>query len=334
MKKYSIVIISKENREKLKKTLEVLEKNLPVREDIEKVVVEAIDSSDVLDFEIKHIRVELSNAGFSTQRNIGVINSSGEYIIFIDDDIEITQDWFDNLTKEFEKVKEKYIGAMGVVFPKRENANFISFCIGVLGHPGGGFRLHYYSQGKILELSQVATCNTILKKDALLDIGMFNTENKYGSEDSDLCLRVINKYGSNKFIYIPTALVWHDTHRNLFKMIKWYVRRGKADIDLFLVSKLHYKYVLQTSLLLKFFMFYILGFFNRFVFLSLCGIWFLFQLWKYRFMWRYFKIYNFSFLYQIFTFILFPIVKFIADFSFDFGRLVEIFKYLKQRNFK
>lgn len=335
MKKYSIVIISKKNREKLKRTLEVLEKNLLVRDDIEKIVVESIDSEDsLIDFGIKYIKIPISNAGFSNQRNIGIVNSSGEYIIFIDDDVEITKDWFNNLVEEFEVRKNDYVGAMGAVFPKKENANFISFCIGVLGHPGGGFRLHYDSQNKILELSQVATCNTIFKKDILLDVGMFNIENKYGSEDSDLSLRIIEKYGKNKFVYIPSALVWHDTHRNLLNMIKWYIRRGKADIDLVLVSKLHYKYVLQTSLLLKFFIFYFLSFINRFIFLSFCIMWYLIQLWRYRFMWKYFEIYNFGNLYKIFTFLLFPFIKFIADVSFDIGRLKEIFEKLKRKYLK
>ena len=53
---------------------------------------------------------------------------------------------------------------MGSVFPKRENANIVSFSIGVIGHPGGGFRLHNYSKTCDINLSQVATCNTILKK--------------------------------------------------------------------------------------------------------------------------------------------------------------------------
>ncbi|MCX7716613.1 MAG: glycosyltransferase [Endomicrobia bacterium] len=326
MNKYSIVVITVNCKGKIKNCIETLKK-YKVFDYAEVVVVDATDDEQCLQQEkIKYIKIPLKQKGFSNQRNIGITNSLGDYIIFVDDDIEITESWFKTLTEEFEKKEKEYFGAMGAVFPKKENANFISFSIGVLGHPGGGFRLHSYSKGKIIELSQVATCNTIFKKDILINIGMFNLENKYGSEDSDLCLRLIEKYGKNKFLYIPDALVWHDTHRNIFDVIKWYIRRGMADIDLVFVSKLHLKYIIATSIILKLFLAFIVSLFFKpaiFIFLSL---WYLIQLKKHSFMWKYFNIYQFSWLYRWFTFLIFPLVKILVDISFDSGRIWELIK--------
>lgn len=336
MTKYSIVIISN-NRENLYNCVQNLTENIKDYNNVEIIIVEATNDDkkfqSVSQLEINHIMIPLSMSGFSYQRNIGVENSRGKYIIFIDDDIKTNTDWFKNLLSQYEEKQEDYFGVMGAVFPDKENANFISFCIGVLGHPGGGFRLHYYSKGKPLELSEVSTCNTLFRKDIIVDVGMFNLANKYGSEDTDLCLRITQKYGKNRFLYNPDAVVWHKTHKNLLKMIKWYIRRGKADIDLVFIDRLHIKYVFQTSLLFKFFLVFIFCFIllKPAIFWLFSFIWYFVQLYKYRFMWYYYKFYNFNLLYKIFTFFVFPIIKFIADISFDIGRILRCFSYYKQK---
>lgn len=329
MGKYSIVIITI-NKENLKNCIKKLYE-YKIHQLAEIIVVEATNNVEEINSEnIKYIQIPLFQKGFSNQRNIGINNSSGAYIIFIDDDVEITENWFKILTDKFEKTKDIYLGAMGAVFPKRENANFISFSIGVLGHPGGGFKLYHNAKRKNIELSQISTCNTIFKKDILLDVGMFDTEcNKYGAEDSDLCLRITKKYGKNKLLYIPDALVWHNTHRNLLKMIKWYIRRGISDANLFLSSQVSLNYLLRTSFLTKFIIVAITSLLIfKPLFIIFAILWYLTQLYRHKFMIEYFKFYNFTILYKIFIFYVFPIIKFIADASFDAGRLGEIYFYL------
>ncbi|MCS7230987.1 MAG: glycosyltransferase [Elusimicrobiota bacterium] len=321
---YSIIIITKDNKNKVENLVKLLLEEIK-RDDFEIIVIEANKEYSCLPSlnNIKHIKISYKEAGFSHQRNLGVLHSASKFVIFIDDDVEIEKDWFEKITSN---LCDDVFGAMGAVFPKKENANFISFCIGVLGHPGGGFRLHFYSKGKIIKLSQVATCNTIFRKDVILEVGMFNLENRYGSEDSDLCLRIIKRYGEKKFLYIPDALVWHDTHKNLLKMIKWYIRRGMADIDLVATSKLHWRYIIQTALSFKLFFAYLVSLFFKPFFLLFLFLWYITQLIKYFFMWKYFDIYKFGFLYRIFTFFCFPIIKFIADISFDIGRIIRLIK--------
>ncbi|MFN3550204.1 MAG: glycosyltransferase family 2 protein [Endomicrobiia bacterium] len=329
MTKYSIVIISKNNREKLIRLLDLLDKSLKGNNNYEIVVVEAIDDLSDLNYDISHIKIPLKEAGFSYQRNIGVKNAKGDFVIFIDDDVEITKDWFKEITKP---LPEDKFGVMGAVFPKIENVNLISFVIGVMGHPGGGFRLHNYSRGIDVELSQVATCNTIFRKKIIEDVGMFNLKNRFGSEDSDLCLRIIKKHGKNRFLFRPNALVYHDTNRNLFNAIKWYIRRGKADIDLLFIDMVHLDYVLKTSILVKFLFFLFIGFILGFkVFLFLLVFWYLYQIYKYFFMVKYFKFYNFGLFYKIIVLFLFPLLKFIFDFSFDIGRIIQTFSFLKNK---
>lgn len=328
MNKYSIIIITKDNRVKLFNALKSLDKYLKLFKNYEIIVVEAGENLTDLPYPVKHIKLSLKDAGFSNQRNVGVNAAEGEWIIFIDDDVEITDNWFFEITK---KLPEDKFGAMGAVFPK-EDANLISFSLGVLGHPGGGFRLHNDSKGEDIALSQVATCNTVFRKDIVKDVGMFNLKNKFGSEDSDLCLRIISKYGRNRFLFLPKAMVWHDTHKNIYKALKWYIRRGKADIDLVFIDKLHLDYVLKTSVSIKFLIFVLIWIFAGLkLFLFVSVFWYLYQIYKYFFMVKYFRFYKFNVLYIFFILILFPLLKFLADLFLDIGRVIQTYYFLKNK---
>ncbi len=324
--KYSVVIISKNNRELLINSIKNLLRCIP--KDTEIVVVESISPFKDFPFDnIKYIYVEPSLSGFSIQRNIGVMNATGDYVIFIDDDVEVNNDWFKSLTEPIVN-NNNIIGGMGAVFPKIKGV--ISFITGVLGHPGGGFRLHYYSRGKMIPLSQVATCNTIIKKSVIVDVGHFDLKNKYGSEDTDLSIRITHKYGKNRFIYIPNAQVWHYSPNNIKRYLKWYIRRGKADADLFLKHTVHLNYLVSSSISLKIVVAVALGVLISWkVLFAIFLVWYGIQLYRARFMFRYFHVYNFNLLEKILIFFIFPVFKMIADIMFDLGRVLRICEKLK-----
>ncbi len=322
--KYSIIIISKDNRDYLTNGLESLLKSVP--KNLEIIIVEASDILEELsvDGNIKHIRIPKMEAGFSAQRNLGVKNATGEYIIFIDDDEEITNDWFENLTRVIKENKE-IAGAMGTTFPIPKNANIISFSEGVMGHPGGGFRFHNFSKGKVISISQVTGCNMILKKSVIEEAGYFDFRNFHGGEDTDLGIRITKKFGVNQFRYIPNALLWHYSKTNFFDMCRWYLRRGIADAELFLKHTVHIKYLISTSVILKILPVMVLSFiFNWMILPGAFFIWYFLQISRTRFMFSYFYPYNFSSTKKIITFLLFPFIKLTADIMFDFGRIKRI----------
>lgn len=320
--KYSIVIITADKHTILKNCLDKL-----FEYEIDKKAEIIVVDASVNDFEyskidkINYVKLKPSEKGFSNQRNIGVQNVKTDYVIFIDDDIEITENWFRTLITEFEKYPDKF-GAMGAVFPKQNK--ILSFICGLLGHPGGGFKLHSFASEKNIFLSQVATCNTIFRKQIIENVGWFDINNKFGSEDSELCLRIIKKYGYNKFVYIPSALVWHYSVNNIFKFIKWYIRRGMADIDLYLRHATYLDYVVKTSIVVKIFIvFLVSASIKNFLFLFFIFYYF-WQLYKHKFVFKYFKYYNFSSFKKFFIFLIFPFLKLTADLSFDFGRIKRI----------
>lgn len=317
--KFSIVIISKDNRAILTNCLEKLLEFVP--SEVE-VVVESGENISDLKYPVQHIKLPLLEAGYSNQRNIGVKNAGGDYIIFIDDDVEVTESWFYELTKEIQE-PENLVGVMGAVFPGQPN--IIGFCEGVLGHPGGGFRLHNFSKGKVIPLSQVATCNTIIKKSVIQNVCWFDLKNRYGSEDTDLSIRITEKFGNNAFRYVPDAVVWHYPRNNFFKIIKWYIRRGKADADLFLKHTVHTNYLISTSIILKLLPVIVLSVIFGWIILPVAFfVWYFLQISRTRFMFNYFHLYNFSKGKRIITFFVFPCIKLTADVMFDIGRIVKL----------
>lgn len=322
--KVSVIVITKDRREPLKKCIESLNQLDYPKNNLEIVIVEASDNYKPIKIsnKIKHIFIPTREAGFSNQRNIGVKNASYDNIIFIDDDVIVSDDWFKNMLNS---VNESIFAMMGAVFP--ENPNIVGFCEGVLGHPGGGFRFHHFSQGRVIPVESVSTCNTLFKKEVIKKAGFFSLNQKYGTEDTDISLKISEKLGKGKLFYNPNAIVYHKPRNSIKKIIPWYIRRGKGDIEIFLNHKSHIKYILSSSVFIKIVPVVVLGLiFSPWIILAVGFLWYIWQIWKHRFMCRYFYLYNFPTHKKITAILGLPGVKSIADIMFDFGKILRVIR--------
>lgn len=319
--KYSIVIISKDNRKMVLNCLKHLAPETRGRAEI--VLAEAGDGLEpITEYPVEHIRMPAAEAGFSPQRNAGLLKASGNYVIFIDDDIEVQPGWFGRITQELH-VHKAVLGCMGAVFPKPTGV--ISFITGVLGHPGGGFRLHHHARGSAIPLPQIATCNTLLRREALLAVGGFSKEAAFGGEDTELSIRLTERYGTDSFRYLPDAIVWHYSKNELGKLVKWYLRRGYSDGELFMLHPSHRGYVLRSAVTLKILAVLLLASLAGSWVLAASGAaWYLLQAWRMRFMAAYFHLYAFSRAERVFVYALAPLIKLLADVTMDLGRVKKV----------
>ena len=172
---------------------------------------------------IKYFFVE--NPNLPNARNVGINNSTGEIIIFFDDDVEINENTIPSHLSCFSKPEVGCVTGKVIIINTNKNQNI------VLGNSGntkktiktflffflrkkvsyvGRFGiLSNFSSDKILLSDTCIGCNMSFKKDVLLKCGLFDS-NYTGNavrEDTDISVR-IRKFGYS-ILYHPDASIIH-----------------------------------------------------------------------------------------------------------------------------
>lgn len=150
---------------------------------------------------INYQKIEIKGA--AAARNFGVGIALSEYIIFIDDDVILTLDFFEkylsaiNSDLDFDAIAGKVLGLdkkTSYSLPKEFNDQHFGFM----------FRPMHY--GYPLEHSDLGTCNMMIKKSVFKELGGFD-ENLKRLEDSDFSFRFLkNNY---KSYYDPSISLLH-----------------------------------------------------------------------------------------------------------------------------
>ncbi len=212
---------------------------------------------------IKNLRIIKSPvANFSFQRNIGLRESKGELVVFIDDGMELEIGWLESMLNEIdrkdeeeeekkkkkeEKKKDKLgenrnvVAVCGAVLPIKRSQNIWGRCQGILNHPGGGFQLFHMAKEIIeedkkkeaIEVEFFHTGLSIVRRDIFLKIG-FDESLKYGCEDMDISVRIRQSFPDARFVFTPYAVAYHHTRENLKDIFLWMRRYGKGRTDIYL----------------------------------------------------------------------------------------------------
>lgn len=222
----SIAISTKDRRDNLARLLEsITNLNYP-RDKIEVVVVEEGDKPLPIQG-VKYFFIPRLNKGFGYTRNMAVSNCSHDLIAFVDDDCEVTPDWLNELLKGMGD-DTKIAGVTGGVMVK--DCNAIGYCENLLGFPAGGLYKIHQSNNVPQVTDEIVTCNALIRKSAILDVGGFNETGivKFGGEDSLLSYSLVSK--GYLLFYSPSAIVYHKTKDNLKNIFKWALRMGKSRI--------------------------------------------------------------------------------------------------------
>ncbi len=194
--------------------------------DIDALTLECIDKCSELDYENFEIivlpdyestlnrNIKLIATGEVSpgkKRNIGVKNSGGELLAFIDSDAYPRRDWLKNAVKYFSDPEVAAVGGPGVtpetdsIMQKAGGYVLSSFMVGGLADR--------YNTGKSRVSDDIHSCNFIAQRYVLEDIGGWD-EKYWPGEDTLICLG-IKKIGK-KMIEAPDVIVFHH-RRPLFK---------------------------------------------------------------------------------------------------------------------
>jgi len=130
------------------------------------------------------------NLGLSAARNSGIKASASEYIIFIDSDIILSNNWINSIYDSINSNKD-IVGITGKLEPE-PNKKVSSLDKYLFGVYRGSRSIKITTP---LNYKYFVFSNTIIRKNILDDVGFFDeTINKYGGEDTELAIRISKKY--------------------------------------------------------------------------------------------------------------------------------------------
>lgn len=203
----SIIIPSINREASLKKTLFCLERQIDVRFEIIVVHQSEFNTLNTTDFQnnISFIKSNIESA--SVARNIGILNSHSNILLFIDDDVLIEDNLF--VYNHFKHYADKsIIGVVGRSYDINNKqptytrkARSFNESVGFLYYPKNYGSSTFFNSGRSNNLS-------VRKKYALAAGGMDENYTRGAHrEETDFCLRVSNKFGA--FLYDPNAKLVH-----------------------------------------------------------------------------------------------------------------------------
>ena len=150
------------------------------------------------------------NQGLSHAKNRGIKESTGEIIIYVDDDATVNQEYLQSYYDFFEK-HTFAAAAGGAVIPRyeTEKPKWMSYYTEQL------ISCYFYKGEKIKQFKRGFPCggNSAYRKKVFDEIGLFNVDlgrsgnNLIGAEEKD----IFDKMRSRKltFYYLPQAILYH-----------------------------------------------------------------------------------------------------------------------------
>lgn len=236
----SVVICTYNRSYLLKRALSSLSKQTLNLEHFEVVVVddgsrdETAKLCDMMRSELPNLRYTSTgnNVGVAGARNIGVKVSSGNYILFTDDDCIAAKNWVEYLSAALNR---EPIAAGAIVSPV---SNYFKLCHNIA-------EFHAVMKGKKAgPVDFLAGANMGFRRSVLEELGGFDVRSV--AEDMELVLRARMK--GYRVFFLPEAVVMHDPDRSTFTSIVKY-SANHASETILLRNK--YRSMLKTPMVLR-----------------------------------------------------------------------------------
>jgi len=231
MKDLSIIIITRNRLEKLKRCIESVHEKLSAAE----IIVVDNASTDGTSAHISSVPnltvVRLDeNVGVAKARNKGIEKSDRAFVMFLDDDAWIEQLDFGKIKDYFESDPKVGVIAPCLLYPNGKVQESVrSFpTIAVLFWRGSGLyeilpNVSFYKKYIDFDPSTVQIVDwtigacQIIRADLFKAVGVLDEKYFFGYEDADFCYRL--KKAGYKIVFWPQATVFHEYARSSAKKI-------------------------------------------------------------------------------------------------------------------
>ena len=151
------------------------------------------------------------NRGYAGANNLGVDEASGEYVLFLNNDTQVTSNFLEPLVNKIKS--DKTIGAVQPQIRNMINKNaidsigsFFTFT-GFLYHYGYFQNTFEKKYNKELSVYSVKGACYLMKKKDYIDLGRIDESFVTYVEESDLCHRLL--LSGKKIIYVPQSAIYH-----------------------------------------------------------------------------------------------------------------------------
>ena len=159
---------------------------------------------------LRYYRNEV-NLRFAGTCNRGAALAGGEYLIFLNNDTEVTQDWDRHLLETIRRSQDIWMAGAKLLFPDgtiQHAGVYLPELTGQsFGHVYRTFPADFPPANIEKELQCVTAACIIMRREDFISLEGFDTGFLNGSEDIDLCLRVVEQ--GKKIIYQPKCVVTH-----------------------------------------------------------------------------------------------------------------------------
>ncbi len=222
----SVVIITLNEEENVADLLDSMECLDYPSDRYEVVVVDAsTDSTPTIVQGYPGVRlIRAERTGFASQKNSGIENTVHEIVAFTDADCEVPSDWLHIIDSVMRDGTPAAIGGNAYAPP---GATFTELCFAAVGHPGGGAvgldGNVTLSEGGI---DFIAGCNSVYRRSALEDVGLFDPAFDRGGEDVDVSRRL--RAAGYRLEYEPALTVYHMPRAGLREYWRWNMRVGET----------------------------------------------------------------------------------------------------------
>lgn len=243
----SIVIPNFDHKEDLQRCIESIIKKTSY-DNYEIVIVEnnskEQETFDYYDYltqnysNIKVVKFETKEFNYSEINNFGVKNSSGDYLILLNNDTEvITQDWIQEMLMYGQREDVGAVGAM-LYYPDDtiQHAGVVLGIGGVAGHIHKNFKRNspgYVTRAAVAQdLSAVTAACMMLSRKVFDEVNGFDEKFKVAFNDVDLCMKI--RKLEYLIVFTPFAELYHyESKSRGYEGTPQKVRRFNSEIKRF-----------------------------------------------------------------------------------------------------
>ena len=217
----SVIVVCFNNSELTRKCLESLFEHTPEDPalEFEVVVVDNASTDDTKEFVLSfaeahrelHYISNDRNLMFALGNNVGAAASSGEYLLFLNNDTIVTPGWLEPLVAALDEHED-----VGLVGPKLLYPDDTVQCAGMAFNEYSSIPYHIYRSfprnadcvSKRRRFQAITGACMLIKAEDFFAVGGFDPVFVNGCEDIDLCLNVKQQLGKD-CLYEPAAEIYH-----------------------------------------------------------------------------------------------------------------------------